>query len=92
MSLLVKKLELVSGNLSATDAWDHSYAYAVSPDRKHYRIICAGSDGVFEDSSLRVNSEPPGETRYTNSPAEDIIYGNGRFLQLPKDWQLQTVK
>ena len=70
------------------DIWGHAYAYAVSPDRKHYRFVSAGADSIFDWDSRRIviakdgnATEPP--TRYRERLEDDIIFADAAFVQLP---------
>src|SRR5205814_556981 len=68
------------------DMWGHPYAYVVSDDRKHYRIVSAGADNSFEWDSLRIvpmakDAEP--DVKYRERLEDDLIYADGMFLQLP---------
>lgn len=68
------------------DMWGNSYAYIVSADRHHYRIVSSGADSNFEWDSRRVVPVKPGETiatRYSDRLEDDLIYGDGSFIQLP---------
>lgn len=68
------------------DMWGHAYEYVVSPDRKHYRIVSAGADGIFEWDSRKIDVPPAGTTpavRYRDRLEDDIIYADGNFVQLP---------
>ena len=66
------------------DMWGHAYAYSVSPDRQHYRIASAGADMNFEWDSLRIAPVKEGEdVKYRERLEDDLIYADGRFLQLP---------
>lgn len=66
------------------DMWGHAYAYAVSPDRQQYRIASAGADTNFEWDSLRIAPMKEGEdVKYRERLEDDLIYADGRFLQLP---------
>jgi hypothetical protein len=61
------------------DGWGTPFAYAC--DGKQYRIVSAGADRSFEPDSTKLDKTPDGET---NSPARDLIYSNGRFVQWPR--------
>jgi len=71
-------------DLPSKDVWGNTYAYAASPDGKHYRIISAGSDGNFEWDSRRIAASASGQTRYSDRAEDDLIYADGEWLQLPK--------
>jgi hypothetical protein len=68
-----------------SDVWKHDYAYVVSDDRLHYRIVSAGADSIFEWDSRRIpeasESAPP--VRYANRLEDDVIYADGMFVQMP---------
>jgi hypothetical protein len=79
--------------LPQKDAWGNEYAFVISEDRKHYRIISAGSDNAFEWDSRRIVLAPPpkngapteGEhVKLTDRLADDIIYADGAFTQVPR--------
>lgn len=68
------------------DMWGTPYAYTTSPDGAHYRIVSAGSDTIFEWDSRNIKVDEDGEVgelRYREHLEDDIIYADGRFLQLP---------
>jgi hypothetical protein len=68
------------------DIWGHAYAYVVSEDRKHYRLVSAGADTNFEWDSRRIVAAKPGETvvtTYRERLEDDLIYQDGSFVQLP---------
>ena len=64
----------------------HTVAYIVSPDQKHYRIVSAGSDSIFDWDSRTIktpaNEESPSVV-YRDRLEDDIIYQDASFLQLP---------
>jgi hypothetical protein len=73
-------------NFPEKDMWGHPYEYVVSPDRKHYRIVSAGADGIFDWDSRKIviakeGAEPA--VRYRDHLEDDLIYADGMFLQLP---------
>jgi hypothetical protein len=72
-------------DLPQADVWKHDYAYVVSDDHLHYRIVSAGADSVFEWDSRRIPSpkEPAQTLTYSNRAEDDLIYADGAFLQLP---------
>jgi len=68
------------------DMWGHPYEYIVSPDRHHYRIVSSGADGIFEWDSRKIEVAKEGEVvavRYRDRLEDDLIYGDGTFIQLP---------
>ncbi len=68
------------------DMWGHPYAYVVSPDHHHYRIVSAGADGIFDWDSRKIDAAKSGDettVRYRDRLEDDIIYEDGSFLQLP---------
>jgi uncharacterized protein len=73
-------------SVPAKDMWDHAYAYVVSDDGKHYRIVSSGADGIFEWDSRRIdaakNDEQPA-IRYRDRLEDDLIYQDDAFWQLP---------
>jgi len=38
----------------AVDAWGHAYVYVPSADRRSYRLVSAGSDGVTDPKSWEI--------------------------------------
>lgn len=82
-----------SDKLPAKDMWGHAYEYVVSPDRHHYRIVSAGSDGIFEWDSRKIDvradgSAPP--VQYRERLEDDLIYADGAFIQLPTQAKPKT--
>ena len=70
--------------MPAKDAWGSPYAYVVSPDGQHYRIVSAGSDLKFERDSLRVADDgKPRKEIQSERLESDIIYEDGLFVQFP---------
>lgn len=66
------------------DMWGHAYAYVVSDDHKHYRIVSAGADTNFEWDSLRITPVPADfQTRWSNRLEDDLIYADGQYYQMP---------
>jgi hypothetical protein len=68
------------------DMWGNPYEYVVSPDHHHYRIVSAGADGIFEWDSRKIETAKEGEppaVRYRDRLEDDLIYGDGTFIQLP---------
>lgn len=86
MEALRKELEpTYIRTLPLKDVWGNGYSYAVSDDRLSYRIVSAGSDGVFEWDSRR--AAPVAEStkvRLSDHSGDDIIYGDGTFIQIPR--------
>jgi TPR repeat protein len=85
---LVKELSTYVRALPSKDVWGHPYAYAVSKDVNHYRIVSAGSDGTFERDSLQVT--PVQTMHYSDGLQSDIIYGDGHFIAQPKAWHVSA--
>jgi uncharacterized protein len=69
------------------DIWGHTYAYVVSPDRRHYRLVSAGADSIFEWDSRRIAPAPADETdrpiRYRDRLEDDLVLDDLGFVQLP---------
>jgi len=66
------------------DMWGKPYAYAVSDDRKHYRVVSSGADTNFEWDSLRPVALPESfQTKWTNRLEDDLIYADGEYFQMP---------
>lgn len=77
------------------DMWGNPYAYVVSADRHHYRIISSGADSNFEWDSRRITPAKAGEavtTRYSDHLEDDLIYADGSFVQLPTQAKPKTKK
>ncbi len=73
------------------DGWGTEYAYVVSDDGTHYRIVSAGADSAFEFDSRRIVIRKEGDTsiKYSDNLADDIIYADGTFVQVPKEAKTQ---
>src|SRR5262245_45399888 len=78
--------------LPEKDAWGTPYAYVVSPDRDHYRIVSAGADSVFDWDSRRIvvpkkqaeKTDDAPMAKLTDRAEDDIIYADGSWLQIPR--------
>jgi hypothetical protein len=73
--------------LPSKDVWGNAYYYAASPDASSYRIVSAGSDGIFEWDSRQFPKNAAATTgalRVMDRLESDIIYGDGEFIQVPK--------
>jgi uncharacterized protein len=91
---LQKELEPTYVNpMPMKDGWGNELAYVVSADRKHYRVISAGSDNAFDwDSRRIVVKEPPKNgapaeaerVKLSDRPQDDIIFADGAFVQAPR--------
>ncbi|HEY6140505.1 MAG TPA: DUF2059 domain-containing protein [Thermoanaerobaculia bacterium] len=75
------------------DGWGNELAYVVSEDRKHYRVISAGSDNAFDwDSRRIVVKEPPKDgappeadrVKLSDRLQDDIVFADGAFVQAPR--------
>lgn len=54
---LMKQLpEAYLRDRTSTDGWGHPLVYVVSRDRKHFRLISQGADGVVDAKSLVIGS------------------------------------
>jgi hypothetical protein len=76
----------MSQELPEQDVWGHAYAYVVSPDRRHYRIVSAGADGIFDWDSRKIDVARKGDSstvRYRDRLEDDLIWEDGAFVQLP---------
>ena len=70
--------------LPEKDIWGHPYAYVVSEDRLHYRLVSAGADSIFEWDSRRIPAAAEtDDTRYRERLEDDVIYADGGWVQLP---------
>lgn len=68
------------------DMWGYGYAYQVSPDGEHYRLVSAGADSNFEWDSRRIvmnESDEFDDPRYSEHLEDDLIYADGQFVQIP---------
>lgn len=74
--------ELFDEEIEKDDMWGHELAYVLSNDRKHYRIVSAGADGIFDWDSRRIADKA--DVRYRERLEDDIIYADGAFVQMPK--------
>ena len=79
-TLLVPRYLVV--NEAIVDDWNSSYLYLISSEGCHYRVISAGADGRFEDSSVEMSDELP-DPRVASTPEDDIIWQNHSFHQVP---------
>ena len=82
----IKEMELVMvpkyvTGLTAVDPWGTEYRYLVSPDRRHYRVISAGADRVFEKQYEELTSEPPAD-RASDNFNDDFVFQDGRFRSI----------
>jgi len=68
-------------HMPSRDAWGHEFIYIGSPDKQQYRLVSAGSDGVFEAESRRLTKVQP---RESDRFEDDIIYQDGEFVQVPR--------
>jgi hypothetical protein len=71
------------------DAWGNDFAYVVSEDRKHFRIVSAGADNAFEWDSRRIVPTTPSkdageQVKLTDRLEDDIIMGDGGYIQVPR--------
>jgi hypothetical protein len=64
------------------DIWGNAYAYVVSPDRKHFRLVSAGADSIFDWDSRRISTTDT-KMRYRDRLEDDFIYADDQFVQLP---------
>ncbi|HET7433320.1 MAG TPA: DUF2059 domain-containing protein [Thermoanaerobaculia bacterium] len=77
--------------LPEKDMWNHDYAYVVSDDRAHFRLVSAGADSNFEWDSRRIvaaksDADEDADalpTVYRERLEDDLILADGSFLQLP---------
>lgn len=75
-------VELFEGEIEKEDMWGHELAYVLSNDRKRYRIVSAGADGIFDWDSRRIADKT--DVRYRERLEDDIIYADGAFVQMPR--------
>jgi hypothetical protein len=64
------------------DGWGGDYAWVVSDDKQHYRIVSGGSDLDVSPSSRIIPATTPAPHSTTNL-SEDLIYQDGSFVQFP---------
>lgn len=64
------------------DSWGTPYFYV--GDGEHYRFVSAGADRRFDWSSRRIDLAVT-ETTLADSLDADIIFQDGRFLQVPQE-------
>lgn len=70
--------------LPENDIWGHAYAYVVSDDRKHFRLVSAGADSIFDWDSRRIAPVREGQAiRYRDRLEDDVIFADEDFIQLP---------
>lgn len=69
-------------NEAIVDDWSNSFLYLVTSDGCHYRIVSAGADGRFEDSSVEMSSRLP-DQQVAASVQHDIIWQDHAFRQVP---------
>lgn len=72
--------------LPEKDAWGNDFYYTTTRYGRHYRLVSAGSDGVFEEDSRAIPEEGDQfeETTLTEDLTFDLIHANGAFMRLPK--------
>lgn len=61
------------------DAWGTPFRFVFSTDRRHYRVISAGSDKEFAGYTKAWGSKPD----VRNEPGVDIVYEDGLFVLYP---------
>jgi hypothetical protein len=77
------------------DPWGTPYRLVVDTELARYKIVCAGSDGTFEDGNLVMSGEDLNphfhEPHKNSSLADDIVYFEGnnfrRILDYPSNAQ-----
>ena len=67
-------------NFPRLDAWGTPFRISTGPGMKHYRIVSAGADGVFEPLPY-LDPEARPALRKLADPARDIVFEDGSFLQ-----------
>jgi hypothetical protein len=71
--------------LPQKDGWGNSFVVVVSSDRQHYRIVSPGADGTFEWDSKTIRPiAPDASEKLTEHLEDDIVYGDGQFIQVPR--------
>jgi len=68
------------------DIWNHEYAYVVSSDGQHFRLVSAGADTIFDWDSRRIVPMKEGEESqpiYRDRLEDDVVFADGSFVQLP---------
>jgi hypothetical protein len=62
------------------DAWGTPFRISTGPRMKHYRIVSAGADRVFEPLPY-LDPEARPALRKVTDPARDVVFEDGSFLQ-----------
>lgn len=72
--------------LPEKDAWGNEFYYSTSRYGRHYRIVSAGADGVFELGTRDIPEDGDHfeNPLFTNDLKLDLIYSTGAFMQLPR--------
>jgi len=72
--------------LPEKDSWGNDFYYAATRYGRHYRIVSAGADGIFEAGSQEIPDEGDQyeETTLTDDLKMDIVYANGSFMRMPR--------
>ncbi len=79
LAALAEPVYIRAGKTPQRDAWGTPYRYICNG--KSYRIVSAGADRTFEPDSTSLTGAAAGAT---DSPARDLIFSDGRFIQYPK--------
>lgn len=80
---MIAAVEDYGSVLETSDVWGNDFAYVVSPDHKHFRIVSSGADANFEWDSRRIVAKNPA-VRYTDRLEDDIVLADGELIQAPK--------
>lgn len=72
--------------LRITDPWGTDYHFMVTPDGKHYRIVCAGSDAKFEKTFEKMKPEAP-KQQLSPDATYDIVYQDNSFRVVPEGFE-----
>lgn len=67
------------------DAWGTELRVDWSPDRRHFRIVSAGTDREFEKLGEVDPAAAWGPTSLVSDPNRDIVFQDGVFLQWYRD-------
>ena len=62
------------------DEWGTPFQISGGPRGKHYRIVSAGADGVFEPLPY-LDPEAKPAPRQLTDPARDVVFEGGDFIQ-----------
>jgi len=81
---ILEENELLFGSIEGVDGWGNPFFYRFDPEPggRHYSIISYGGDGK---AGPEITREEDG-VKYVVKFAQDIIWSDGRLVQLPEEW------